>query len=58
MSDQPESQSSSSTPEEERHPLAMETLVALCASRGFIFPSSEVYGGINGFWDYGCEVRS
>ena len=31
----------------------METLVALCASRGFIFPSSEVYGGINGFWDYG-----
>jgi len=36
-----------------RHPLAMETLVALCASRGFIFPSSEIYGGINGFWDYG-----
>jgi glycyl-tRNA synthetase len=31
----------------------MDTLVAVCASRGFIFPSSEIYGGINGFWDYG-----
>jgi glycyl-tRNA synthetase len=31
----------------------METLVSLCASRGFIFQSSEIYGGINGFWDYG-----
>jgi glycyl-tRNA synthetase len=31
----------------------MEELVSLCARRGFIFPSSEVYGGINGFWDYG-----
>jgi len=31
----------------------MDTLVALCASRGFIFPSSEIYGGIAGFWDYG-----
>jgi glycyl-tRNA synthetase len=37
----------------ERHPLAMDTLVSLCASRGFIFPSSEIYGGIAGFWDYG-----
>ena len=33
--------------------LRMEDLVALCARRGFIFPSSEIYGGINGFWDYG-----
>src|SRR5207302_59267 len=31
----------------------MEKLVALCRRRGFIFPSSEIYGGINGFWDYG-----
>jgi glycyl-tRNA synthetase len=30
-----------------------DDLVALCARRGFIFPSSEIYGGINGFWDYG-----
>src|SRR5512137_1562292 len=28
-------------------------IVALCKRRGFIFQSSEVYGGINGFWDYG-----
>lgn len=31
----------------------MEKLVALCKRRGFIFQSSEIYGGINGFWDFG-----
>lgn len=31
----------------------METIVSLCKRRGFIFQSSEVYGGLNGFWDYG-----
>ncbi len=31
----------------------MEKIVTLCKRRGFIFQSSEVYGGINGFWDYG-----
>ncbi len=31
----------------------METLVSLCKRRGFIFQSSEIYGGLNGFWDYG-----
>ena len=38
----------------------METLTSLCKRRGFIFQSSEVYGGINGFWDYGplgCELK-
>ena len=39
--------------EPERHPLSMDTLVSLCASRGFIYPSSEIYSGIAGFWDYG-----
>ena len=39
--------------ERERHPLAMETLVSLCAARGFVYPASEIYGGIAGFWDYG-----
>jgi glycyl-tRNA synthetase len=34
-------------------PALMERLVALCRRRGFIFQSSEIYGGINGFWDYG-----
>ena len=39
----------------------MEKLVALCANRGFVFPSSEIYGGIAGFWDYGplgTEMRN
>lgn len=32
---------------------SMEEIVALCRRRGFVFQSSEIYGGINGFWDYG-----
>lgn len=31
----------------------MEKIVSLTKRRGFIFQSSEIYGGINGFWDYG-----
>jgi glycyl-tRNA synthetase len=31
----------------------MEKIVSLCKRRGFIFPSSEIYGGLNGCWDYG-----
>ena len=31
----------------------MEKIVALCKRRGFIFQSSEIYGGLQGFWDYG-----
>jgi glycyl-tRNA synthetase len=31
----------------------MEKIAALCKRRGFIFQSSEIYGGLNGFWDYG-----
>ena len=31
----------------------MEKIVSLCKRRGFIFQSSEIYGGYNGFWDYG-----
>ena len=31
----------------------MESIVALCKRRGFVFPSSEIYGGLNGFFDYG-----
>src|SRR5438309_570544 len=31
----------------------MEKIVSLCKRRGLIFQSSEIYGGINGFWDYG-----
>jgi glycyl-tRNA synthetase len=39
----------------------MEQLVSLCLQRGFVYPSSEIYGGINGFWDYGplgVEMRN
>ena len=31
----------------------MEQLVSLCKRRGFIFPSSEIYGGLKSCWDYG-----
>src|SRR5213594_57692 len=31
----------------------MEKIVSLCKRRGFIFQSSEIYGGLNGAWDYG-----
>ena len=31
----------------------MDELVALCKRRGFVYPASEIYGGLRGFWDYG-----
>ncbi|MBG88252.1 MAG: glycine--tRNA ligase [Verrucomicrobiales bacterium] len=31
----------------------MEKIVSLCKRRGFVYQSSEIYGGIGGFWDYG-----
>ena len=33
--------------------VSLESLASLCKRRGFIFQSSEIYGGLNGFWDYG-----
>ena len=33
--------------------VSMEKLVSLCKRRGFVFPGSEIYGGLTGFWDYG-----
>ena len=32
---------------------SMEELVALCKRRGFIFPTNEIYGGLQGLYDYG-----
>jgi len=32
---------------------SMDRIMALCKRRGFVFQASEIYGGINGFWDYG-----
>lgn len=34
-------------------PKSMDKIMSLCKRRGFIFQASEIYGGINGFWDYG-----
>jgi len=31
----------------------MEKIVSLCKRRGFVFPSSEIYGGVGGVWDFG-----
>lgn len=39
----------------------MESIIGLCKRRGFIFASSEIYGGYNGFFDYGplgVELRN
>jgi len=33
--------------------MQMDKLVSLCKRRGYLFQSSEIYGGLNGFWDYG-----
>ncbi|MDP6152481.1 MAG: glycine--tRNA ligase [Phycisphaeraceae bacterium] len=46
------------TPTAETSPIdpadkSMDDIVALCKRRGFVYPASEIYGGINGFWDYG-----
>ena len=32
---------------------SMEKIVSLCKSRGFIYPGSEIYGGLANTWDYG-----
>src|SRR5437762_13356647 len=32
---------------------SMEKIVSLCKRRGFIFQASEIYGGLNGVWDFG-----
>ena len=34
-------------------PNLMEAIVSLSKRRGFVFPSSDIYGGFNGFFDYG-----
>lgn len=38
---------------EPKENVLMEKIVSLCKRRGFVFQSSEIYGGIQGFWDYG-----
>lgn len=31
----------------------MDKIVALCKGRGFVYPGSEIYGGLANSWDYG-----
>jgi len=50
---EPSAQSAQPLPSAAKSTERMEKIVSLCKRRGFIFPSSEIYGGINGFWDYG-----
>lgn len=41
--------------------ITMEKIVSLCKRRGFIFPSSDIYGGLSSAWDYGplgVELKS
>jgi glycyl-tRNA synthetase len=42
----------SGTPDQQEGP-TLEEIVALCKRRGFIFPSSEIYGGVGSTYDYG-----
>tara|TARA_R110000850_G_scaffold272584_3_gene407868 strand:+ start:5149 stop:6732 length:1584 start_codon:yes stop_codon:yes gene_type:complete len=37
----------------QKNTVLMEKIVSLCKRRGFIFQSAEIYGGLNGCWDYG-----
>ena len=37
----------------EKNTALMEKIVSLCKRRGFIYQSAEIYGGLNGCWDYG-----
>lgn len=39
--------------EEQRNAVTMEKITALCKNRGYIFPGSEIYGGLANTWDYG-----
>jgi glycyl-tRNA synthetase len=45
--------SESPAPSASSAPKSMDAIMALCKRRGFIYQASEIYGGINGFWDYG-----
>jgi glycyl-tRNA synthetase len=41
--------------------LTIDDMATFCRRKGFVFPSSEIYGGLSGMWDYGplgCEVKN
>ena len=40
--------------------LSIEDMAVFCKRKGFVYPNSEIYGGLAGFWDYGplgCELK-
>ena len=37
---------------------SMDKIVDLCKSRGFVYPGSEIYGGLANSWDYGHGGKS
>ncbi len=43
----------SAEPEQKQNAQRMEKIVSLCKRRGLIFQASEIYGGLNGVWDFG-----
>lgn len=47
------SEAPASAPSAQPAKKSMDAIMALCKRRGFIYQASEIYGGINGFWDYG-----
>jgi glycyl-tRNA synthetase len=44
---------STDAPQEGKSEVSLEEIVAMCKRRGFIFPSSEIYGGVGSTYDYG-----
>jgi glycyl-tRNA synthetase len=51
---QPEKQQPNNSPATPPTPTQrMANLVSLAKRRGFVYPASEIYGGLNGFWDFG-----
>ena len=37
----------------DKRTVSMESIVTFCKTRGFVYPGSEVYGGVANTWDYG-----
>lgn len=49
----PEKERVKESKEIQHEKISIEELASFCKRKGFVFPSSEIYGGISGFWDFG-----
>ena len=38
---------------DEKQKISIEEMAVFCKRKGFVFKSSEIYGGFSGFWDFG-----